>query len=103
MHFSLNGQERTVRVKDTSVEVQKAEHRKANKSNATEVGTPLQGLLSKIFVKVGDKVKANTPLFVIEAMKMETTVTATQAGVVKHIELGEGTLVEADDLVVVVE
>lgn len=102
VYFKLNGQERTVRVKDNSVEVHKVMHRKADKNKTGEIGTPLQGLLSKIFVKVGDKVKAGTPLFVIEAMKMETTVTSVQAGTVQHIQLSENTLVAADDLVLVV-
>jgi pyruvate carboxylase len=44
-------------------------------------------------------VKKNQPLFVIEAMKMETTVTATNEVTIKKIILPEKTLVEADDLV----
>ena len=44
-------------------------------------------------------VKKNQPLFVIEAMKMETSVTANKEGTIKHIALKEKTLVEADDLV----
>jgi len=46
-------------------------------------------------------VKQNTPLFVVEAMKMETTITAIQAGTVAHIELKEGTMIEAEDLIIV--
>jgi pyruvate carboxylase len=46
-------------------------------------------------------VKKNQPLFIIEAMKMETTVTATAEGTVKRIALEDATLVESDDLVLV--
>jgi len=41
----------------------------------------------------------NTPLFIIEAMKMESTITAPIAGVVQKIYIRERTLVEQDDLV----
>ncbi|MGK0295306.1 MAG: pyruvate carboxylase, partial [Ulvibacter sp.] len=42
-------------------------------------------------------------LFVIEAMKMETTVTATRAGKVKSIRLKPGVMVKKDDLIVTME
>ena len=96
--FKLNGQSRSVVVKDENVKVTKAVHVKATKDN--EVGSPLQGNLSKILVKEGDEVKANQPLFIIEAMKMESTITSPMAGMVKKVYLGERTLVEQDDLVV---
>ena len=38
-------------------------------------------------------------LFVIEAMKMETTVTAPKAGTVAKVHLAAGEMVEQDDLV----
>jgi pyruvate carboxylase len=60
----------------------------------------LQGMLSKLFVKAGDKVQRNAPLFTIEAMKMETTITATEDILIHEIVLTEGTMVEADDLVI---
>jgi len=99
--FKLNGKTRIVRVKDETIEVDKIEHAKASAEN--HIGAPLQGRLSKIFVKVGDEVQKNTPLFVIEAMKMETTVTAPKASKIKHLQLKEGIMVGADDLVVVLD
>jgi pyruvate carboxylase len=52
---------------------------------------------------VGETVKKNQPLFVIEAMKMETSVTAPKEGKVKRIVLPERTLVEGDDLIIEME
>ena len=46
---------------------------------------------------------SNTPLFTIEAMKLETTITASNDFKIKNLVLSEWTLVEADDLVVEVE
>lgn len=99
--FKLNGQTRTVRVIDKSIDVEVKKHKKAEK--ITEVGSPLQGNLSRIFVKEGDRVKKNDPLFVIEAMKMESTISSPMAGVVDKIYLSEKTMVEQDDLVVELE
>ena len=56
-------------------------------------------MLSKIFVKPGDPVKKNQPLFMIEAMKMESNISAITDGVIKSITLPAGTMVNTDDLI----
>lgn len=99
--FQLNGQMRSVPVRDNSVNVKVEIHRKAEKDN--EIGSPLQGNLSRILVKPGEKIEANAPLFIIEAMKMESTITAPEGGVVKAVHLKEKTLVQHGDLVVEME
>jgi len=96
--FKLNGQTRSVEVRDLSAQSSVIVHKKAEKDN--EIGSPLQGSLSKVLVRKGDTVAVNTPLFVIEAMKMESTITAPKAGKVKKVHLSEKTLVEQDDLVI---
>ena len=95
--FRLNGAIRSVVVNDKSFKSEVVKHKKASK--AEEIGSPLQGSLSKILVQEGDKVEANDPLFIIEAMKMESTITAPHPGEIGKIYLGEKTLVEQDDLV----
>ena len=96
--FKLNGQTRAIEVKDKNFKVTKESNKKV--SNENEIGAPLQGMLSKVLVKQGDVVEKNTPLFAIEAMKMESTVLAPKAGVVAKIILTAGSLVEQDDVVV---
>jgi pyruvate carboxylase len=96
--FSLNGQTRSVTVRDKASESKVVAHVKA--SGEREVGSPLQGNLSRILVKKGDTVGAGDPLFVIEAMKMESTITSPVDGEVVLLPLKEKTLVEAGDLVV---
>ena len=97
--FTLNGQTRNLQVRDQSVQVTKVSNAKADKANPGHMGAPLQGMLSKVLVKPGQAAPKNTPLFVIEAMKMETTITAPHDVVVANITLPEGSRVAADDLV----
>ncbi|MCB9263689.1 MAG: pyruvate carboxylase [Lewinellaceae bacterium] len=99
--FQLNGQTRSIPVHDRNLKLDVVVHRKAETEK--EVGSPLQGSISKILVHEGDEVEANTPLFIIEAMKMESTITSPVAGTVKRVHLKEKTLVEQDDLVVELE
>ncbi len=96
--FELNGQSRQVQVRDRASKVEKQMNAKATK--AGDVGSPLQGRLTRIMVKEGDAVKKNQPLFVIEAMKMESIVAATKEGKVTKVVLKEGTVVEQEDCVV---
>ena len=99
--FKLNGQNRSVVLKDESVKSTVAAHKKVEEDG--HIGASLQGNLSKILVKKGDQIKVNTPLFIVEAMKMESTITAPQAGKVTAVYLKEKTIVEADDAVIKVE
>ncbi|MEM8966809.1 MAG: pyruvate carboxylase [Bacteroidota bacterium] len=101
--FELNGQSRRVRVIDNSQTAKVATHQKIDKTNESEVGAPLQGKLAQVMAKAGQEVEEGTPLFVIEAMKMETTISAPRAGTVQKVHLGAGVMVEQDDLVVELE
>lgn len=101
--FKLNGQSRGTKIKDNTIAVEKVVHKKVDKDNPKEVGAPLQGSLSTILVEEGDTVEKNQELFVIEAMKMGTTICANVAGKIKKIHLAESTMVESDDLVVEME
>ncbi|WP_439130939.1 pyruvate carboxylase [Polaribacter sp.] len=100
IYFKVNGQGRTVLIKDESIKVNTIQNTKIDKDDASQIGAPLQGLLSTILVKNGDKITKNQPLFIIEAMKMETTITANNDATIKKIVLKEGTMVNSDDLVI---
>lgn len=81
--YKFNGTTRVIEIKDKNVKTDKVAHKKAEADN--EIGAPLQGSLSSVVVKAGDTIKKNDPLFIIEAMKMESTVTAPFDGKVKAI------------------
>ena len=102
VHFEMNGQNRKVRIKDKNVKSTKVLNQKAGDAE-NEIGSPLQGRIAAVLVKKGEAVTANQPLFVIEAMKMETTVTAPIDGKISKIVLSNGTMVEQDDMVIVLD
>jgi pyruvate carboxylase len=101
--FKVNGENRFVEIKDQSINIQKEENVKANPDDSAEFGAPLQGLLYKVLVKKGQEIKVNDPLFIIEAMKMESTVTSHISGKIKSITLKPGEMVLKDDLIVTFE
>jgi pyruvate carboxylase len=96
--FKLNGQTRGIEVVDSKIHVAKRVHPKAGAVG--EIGSPLQGKLSEVLVEVGEEIVQGQPLFVIEAMKMESSVAAPGSGVVRQIALQAGDLVEQDDLII---
>ncbi|NXS09068.1 MCCA carboxylase, partial [Neodrepanis coruscans] len=51
---------------------------------------PMTGTVEKVFVKAGDKVQTGDPLMVMIAMKMEHTIRAPKAGVIKKVNFQEG-------------
>lgn len=101
--FKVNGQTRNIEVTDRSLETKEKANKKVDQNNPSEIGAPLQGLLSRMLVRNGQEVKKNEPLFIIEAMKMENTVTASEDGVVSSIQLHEGSMVQANDLVLILD
>ena len=99
--FNLNGQTRGIEVEDKTAPVTKIVNQKAVKNN--EIGAPLQGLLAKMLVKDGIKVEKEQPLFVLEAMKMESTIVSPEAGMIAKIHLVAGAMVEQNDLIIEME
>ena len=71
--------------------------------NAELVYSEYSGRFWKSVVEVGDKVTAHQPLIVVEAMKTEMVVNAPRDGKVLKIYHKNGDMVEAGDLVVVLE
>ena len=98
--LELNGQSRIITIEDKSVAVDKVIHLKADPANESEVASPLPGLLSKITCKKDEKIKKGDSLFIIEAMKMETTVTSPISGIIDDIQLTEGSIVDGGDLII---
>ena len=65
----------------------------ANQSHQGGLTAPMNGSIVRVLVEVGQPVEAGTQLVVLEAMKMEHSIRAPQAGVVKALFCQEGEMV----------
>ena len=73
---------------------------KAEDGNTNHVGSPLPGQIAKIFVSEGAKIIKGDKVLVIEAMKMETIITAEKSGTIKKLYISSGENVETKDLLI---
>ena len=96
--FELNGQPRTIDVVDSKFESQVITNIKIDTKNNNQIGSPLPGQVSQIFVSNEDKVIKGDKLLVIEAMKMETTINADKSGTIKNLRVAVGSNVDSKDL-----
>ncbi|XP_077260716.1 pyruvate carboxylase isoform X1 [Temnothorax americanus] len=101
--FEMNGQLRSVFIKDKEAVKELHVHPKATKGDSNQLGAPMPGEVIDIRVKVGDTVEKGAPLVVLSAMKMEMVVQAPRAGKIKSLEINLGMRLEGDDLVLTFE
>lgn len=69
-------------------------------SQVEAIYAPMPGLLLDMSVSVGQEVKKDDPLFILEAMKMENSIVSPRDGVIKSINGSKGDAVEKDQLIV---
>ncbi len=69
----------------------------------TPVTVPMVGKIVSVSVKVGDKIKEDDQVAVLEAMKMEMPIAAPASGTVKEIRVAPGQEVEAEAVIAVIE
>ena len=99
---TLNGQLRPIDIRDKKISVDIPQAEKADPSNLGHVAAPFSGAVTVTVVE-GVRVEVGQPVAIIEAMKMEATITATSAGLVRRIAIPKTQAVEAGDLILVVE
>ena len=97
--FELNGQSRTIRVPKAGLANMRAKPQ-AEEGNPKHVGAPMPGTIVTVAAQTGQKVAKGDPLVSIEAMKMETMLTAEHDGTVKAIHCRHGEAINAKDLLV---
>jgi len=99
---TLNGQLRPLNIRDRKIAADVIQAEKADPKNLNHVSAPFQGVVTIQTVE-GAHVEIGQAVATIEAMKMEATITASTAGVVRRIAIAKTQSVDAGDLLLVVE
>lgn len=103
VHFELNGMRREVEVLDPNAAVTVNKAVIVNPDDKSQVGASIPGMVSKVNVKPGDKVKVNQVLAIIEAMKMETSVVSRMDGTIDDVFIKLGQPVKAGELLATIK
>ncbi len=98
--YELNGITREVFIQDKSVAASAKSRPKADLADPRQVAAPIPGLIAVLSASVGAKVAKGDRLFMMEAMKMQTSVYAPADGIVAELHAAVGDTVEAKDLIV---
>ncbi len=96
--YELNGMTREALIADKSLAEKVKVRPKANLTDPRQIPAPIPGLIATIAVSVGTKVRKGDKLLMMEAMKMQTTVSAPLDGVVEEVLVNIGDTVESKDL-----
>ncbi|MDN4482000.1 pyruvate carboxylase [Demequina lignilytica] len=100
--FNFNGQIRPIQVRDLSAKIEVVQREKADASKPGHIASPFTGLVTPR-VSEGDQVEAGQTVAVIEAMKMESSITTPVAGTVARVVIDSSEALGGGDLVLVVE
>ena len=75
----------------------------ASREGVDVTRAPMPGFITKIMIKIGDKVLQGDRLLVLEAMKMENEITSKHAGQIKSILVHERSTVEKGQELIIIE
>ncbi len=99
VYFELNGQPREIRVPNRSARAKTLARPKIQDGNVAQIGSPMPGLVIGIVAAPGKKLAKGDIILQIEAMKMQSAVTAERAGTLASIHVKVGDQVEVKDLI----
>ena len=74
----------------------------AHESGEATLNSPMPGIITKVSVKVGDVVKKQSTLLILESMKMENELRSPRDGVITHINVQAGQSVEKGYTLIVI-
>ncbi len=75
----------------------------AAKAGANDIPSPLSGRVTAVNVQAGQAVKEGEHLLTLEAMKMNTFITAPRDGTVKDVKVAVGAVVDEGQALVTLE
>ncbi|WP_191859843.1 acetyl-CoA carboxylase biotin carboxyl carrier protein subunit [Hanstruepera ponticola] len=80
-------------IKDMGFEIGATKH-------VNDIKAPMPGLILDINIHVGQEVKEDDTLLILEAMKMENVLTSPRDGVIKTISVAKGDAVDKNQLLI---
>jgi biotin carboxyl carrier protein len=93
---------RTQTVPSTDASKATAKTSSPSEAKGGSVNSPLPGVIIKIHVNVGDKVKLGQKLLTLEAMKMENNIDSDKEGTVSKINFKQGDSVMEGDVLMII-
>lgn len=102
-NFLTKEKEARFKAQHETTEVKPVEEVKEEPITGKVVNVPMPGSVTKMLVKVGDTVEKGQTVFILEAMKMENSITSDYAGKVKRILVQENTTVPANTPVIEID
>ena len=101
--ISVDGESYNVKVEDERLQELKKLKKGAELVEEVTILAPMPGLVIKIEVKKGDKIKAGQELAIIESMKMQNEVKAPKDGIIKQVLVKKGMTVNGGDTLIVIK
>ncbi|GAA4883303.1 hypothetical protein GCM10023311_01780 [Flaviramulus aquimarinus] len=68
--------------------------------HVNDIKAPMPGLILEINIEASQKVKENDTLLILEAMKMENSITSPRDGIIKSVYAKKGEAVEKNQLLI---
>jgi acetyl/propionyl-CoA carboxylase alpha subunit len=81
-------------------ELEEMVYREAKEDFQDQITAPINGIITRVSVSVGDKISKGQELFVISAMKMENTILSEQNAVVSGVCVKDGSVVSAGEVLI---
>lgn len=101
VHLTINGAAYEVKAKDDfDLLLEKLGMSTLNNTKINNIKAPMPGLVLDIMVAPGQEVDKDTPLLILEAMKMENVLKSPTEGIVKSITVEKGQAVEKNTVLI---
>ncbi|MEW7277078.1 acetyl-CoA carboxylase biotin carboxyl carrier protein subunit [Aquimarina sp. 2201CG1-2-11] len=99
--ISVNGNSYQVAIHDIlDMQIKEMGFSLGSSKQIHQIKAPMPGLLLDVHVKIGQQIKEDDPLFILEAMKMENSILSPRDGVIKSISAVKGTTVDKGELLI---
>lgn len=102
-HITIGGRDFPVEVEDEKTKLLRSLMKVKERAREPEiVKAPMPGLVVKVLVEVGQRVRKGQGVAIVEAMKMENEIKASTEGVVREVRVREKDAIDKDAVLVVI-